>query len=494
MSPQVKSHSHRLALLLLTASALVAAGCGSGSTASSNTQNNNTPTGPAFLVGTDAPMASVVSFQVQVESVELTNSSGATVNLLASGSTPTVDFARYDGLQGLVDMTDVKQGTYTGVTITLGSATIGYLDTTKTPPAISTMQVTYSPSTSSTVSAQLNQSLNVANGGAPVGLRIDFDLAKSIGVDSNGNITGDVNPTFDVSTVARTDTGAHIDLLIGAVVTPPTNTSSEPNSFVIQGPHGEQFTIDTTSTTNWDGAATLAELNSNSIVQVAGQLDPADQTLDADEVAVLSDSNFYADGLITSVTQTTGAATGFDFYVRSVLPSSLKDVTLGDIAQVDLTGSENYYIYWMHNAMTQFLFTGSTLTPGQEISVGGTDAEATPSNGAAINVNRIHLQDWGYNGTIVPKSQSSANGLFQMTVNGFAGVVVPSTVTVYLGPACDYRYGLGAFSDLADSTNVRVVGLLLNVGRSEFSNGNLVLVARHVDGLNFTDMATASAN
>ena len=68
-----------------------------------------------------------------------------------------------------------------------------------------------------------------------------------------------------------------------------------------------------------------------------------------------------------------------------------------------------------------------------------------------------------------------------MTVNGFAGVLIPSTVTVYLGPACDFRYGLGAFSDLTDGANIRVVGLLLK----NSTNGQLVLLARHIDGFAF---------
>ena len=40
--------------------------------------------------------------------------------------------------------------------------------------------------------------LVVAHASAPVGLRVDFDLHKSIAVDNNGNITGTVTPTFNV--------------------------------------------------------------------------------------------------------------------------------------------------------------------------------------------------------------------------------------------------------------------------------------------------------
>ena len=59
-------------------------------------------------------------------------------------------------------------------------------------------------------------------------------------------------------------------------------------------------------------------------------------------------------------------------------------------------------------------------------------------------------------------------------------------ITVYLGTGCDFRYGYGAFTDLADSASIRVVGILLKF------NGQTVLVARHIDGLSFTDMAVTA--
>ena len=70
-------------------------------------------------------------------------------------------------------------------------------------------------------------------------------------------------------------------------------------------------------------------MNSTSIVAVAGQFDPAEQTLDADEVALISDTGFYAGGLVTYVTPTSGQATNMQFYVRTVLPSGLSEVPLG---------------------------------------------------------------------------------------------------------------------------------------------------------------------
>ncbi len=426
-------------------------------------------TGPAFIIGTDAPLASVASFSVQIESLNAIDSSGNSVSLISG--TPTVDFARFNGLQTLLDMNNVAAGTYTGFSVTLGAGTIGYLQTGSGAPTIQTMDVTYGSSNAATttVNITLAKPLVVQAGGSPVGLRVDFDLAQSIGVDSNGNITGTVNPTFDVKAVSNTDSGAYVDEFVAAVVSVGTQ------SFVVQGPHGEQFTIDVDGQTVWDNNESISDLTTSSIVQISGELDRTNQTLDADEVAILSQNGFYAGGLVTYVQPATGQASSFDLYVRGLLPTTT-GLTLGQIATVDLSGSEKYFIYRMHNPLTQFLFNSSALLAGQHVSVGGPASGAT--NASAVTVNRVVLRHWGYIGKVVAGSESASAGTFQMQVKGFAGVLIPETVTVYVWDGTGFRSGFGGFSDIGDGDKVRAVGLLLNL-----PSGNPVLLARYVDDM-----------
>jgi len=448
-------------LLSLAVTSLLAGGCGGGYTAASGT------TGSSFVVGTDAPMSSVTSFAVQLQSVDAIDAKGNSVSLV-SGS-PTVDFARFNGLQTLLDMNDVPVGTYTNVQITLGSATIGYLNTGSGAPTIGSMPATFS---TSTVNITLASPLVVTQAGAPVGLHVDFDLRKSIQVDTNGNITGQVTPTFDVNAVANTDPGAYIDEFNVAVVSVNTTTQS----FVIQGPHGRNFTVNVTGNTEWDNGDTLSELTTSSIVQISGTLDRADATIDADEIAILSQNGFFASGQVTYVTPSTGAATSFDLYVRGLLPTTT-GLTLGQIAQVNLTGSEKFFIYWMHNSLTQYLFNSSSMLAGQDVAVGGSASGAT--NPQAVSVNRVALRHWGFNGTVVPGSINTSTDSFQMQINGFAGLLIPQTVTVYTAGGATFRNGLTAIGSVTASTNVRVVGLLIKA-----PGGNTVLLARYVDLLN----------
>ena len=458
------------ALILLMAAGLAAAGCSSGS--NQNTTTTTTPvteTAPAFVVGTDAPMASVVSFAVQVQSVNAVNASGNSVPLISG--TPTVDFARYNGLQALVDLNDVPVGTYTSISITLGSAAIGYLNVPASgPPTIQTENAVYPSSVATyTYTATLASPLVVAQG-EPVGLRVDLDLRKTIVVDGSGAITGGVTPTFDVKAVGIGDAGAYVDCFDAAVVS--VNASGQ--SFVVQGPHGEQFTINVNGQTEWENGESISELTTSSIVTVSGVLDKVDQTLDADDVGILSQDGFYAGGQITYVQPASGTASSFDLYVRGLLPTTT-GITLGQIATVDLSGNEKFFIYWWHNPLTQFLFNSSQLLPGQHVSVGGPASGAT--NASDVTVKRVVLRHWGFNGTVVANSADTANGTFQMKINGFAGVLIPQTVTVYTAAKTDFRDGLTGVSDVTG--NVRVVGLLLK----DPTSGNTILLAHYVDAL-----------
>jgi len=457
----------------LFGAALVLAGCSSGTGMGSTTTTTTTETGPSFVIGTDAPMASVVSFSVQLQSVTATDSSGNSVSLI--GGAPTVDFARFNGLQTLLDMNDVNAGTYSNISVTLGSGTIGYLQMQAgSAPAIATMPVTYPNGASTyTYTATLANPIVAAQNGTPAGLHLDFDLRKSIGVDGTGAITGDVTPTFNANGVSNSDPGAYIDCFDAAVV----SVNAAAQNFVVLGPHGRQFTINVSGQTEWENNEGLSNLTTSSIVTLSGTLDRADATIDADDVAILSQDGFYAGGQITYVNPASGPASNFDLYVRGLLPTTT-GLTLGQIATVDLSGNEKFFIYWFHNPLTEFVFNPSGLLPGQHVSVGGPATGAT--NAQDVTVKRVVLRDWGFNGTVVANSASAGSGTFQMQISGFAGLLVPQTVTVYTAGKTGFRDGLTGVGDLTNGQNVRVVGLLI---KNPLDNST-VLLAHYVDNLN----------
>ena len=167
---------------------LALSSCGGGSSTTQPSQQM----GGMFTIGTDSPtLPSVVSVQVQLTSITLTDGT-TTVNLL--NGPQTVDFAKLNGLRSLLDLENVAAGTYTSANITVGTVKIQYLDTTQSPPALNTINAIVSPIT---VTETLKTPLVLADNDL-VGFFMDLDLRQSIQTDANGNVTGNFTPTFDV--------------------------------------------------------------------------------------------------------------------------------------------------------------------------------------------------------------------------------------------------------------------------------------------------------
>lgn len=456
--------------------AALATGCGGGS--SNSTGTTQPQSGSVFVNATDAPLPSVVSFQVDITGMTVSDGTNPPVSILSG--TQTVDFARLNGLHTLLDLNSIPAGTYTTVNVTLANPQIAYLNVTNpqttppTRPTITTLNGTTSPAVTlsqSMVPITLANPLTV-NSGDIIGLSFDFDMRHSIQVDQNGQFTGVVNPTLDLKAITPSDSDAYIDDFVAGVLS--TGTSS----FMIQGPHGHQFTVNVTDQTEWENGEGLSNLISTSIVEVSGTLDRTSGAILADTVAIVSQNSFYAGGLITFVDPATGPANDFDLYVRNSLPSGT-GFQSGQISTIDLTGNENYFIYWWHMKFATFLFNSSLLVPGQHVSIGG------PFSNGAVTVKRVVLRHEGHNGAWVVGSTDVGASTFQFNSNGLAGVLfnVSQTgpVTVYCTPFTVFKGGLTGLSGLTGNAAIplRVVGLVLK----DPISGQPVFVAHSVEQL-----------
>ena len=95
--------------------ALVLSSCGGGAGSGGATSQDQAS---IYTVGTDAPLPSVISCEVNVSGITLNN--GAT-NVSVLSQPQIVDFAQLSGLHQLLDLTAVPTGTYTSATITIAS-------------------------------------------------------------------------------------------------------------------------------------------------------------------------------------------------------------------------------------------------------------------------------------------------------------------------------------------------------------------------------------
>ncbi len=181
---------------------LLLAGCGSDVRPSKpRSTTTSKTTGSALVIVAHAPVAGVVSFSTVIQSIDAIDAGGKSVSLISD--TPTVDLARCNGLPTVLDLNDLPTGTYTQIAVTFGSATIGYLQAQSesaqpgSAPSFRTMPAVF---TTSTVTDTLARPLVVAQTGR-VGVRLDFRLDKSIQVDGDGHVTGQVSPTIEIKAV-----------------------------------------------------------------------------------------------------------------------------------------------------------------------------------------------------------------------------------------------------------------------------------------------------
>jgi hypothetical protein len=464
---------HGLRMLVTCAVIASIAGCSSGSgNAPSGSGTSSTPpaqTASVYVLGTDAPLQGVVSFAVSVQSITLSNGSTTTPNILNGAQ--TVDFARFNGLNTLLDFNSIPAGTYTTAVITLGSATLGYLNTA--PPAAPTIATMPASLTQPVVTINLASPF-VVNAGDMDALRFDFDLKDSIQVNASGQITGQVTPVLDLTALSASDPERYIDEFDAGVV----SIDAGSDSFVVQGAHGRQYTVQLSPNTEFENNETIANLTTSSIIQVSGTFTPNSQTINADCLAILSQDGYWAAGLITNVTPAQGQAQSLNMYVRAELPADT-GLTLGQIANINLNGSELYFIYKLHTPLTNFFFNSSLMVPGQHISIGGPLSGA--SNSQMVTVHRIVLRHEGHTGEWVPGSTNTGNGTFSFNSNGLAGVLFNGPITVYTTPVTQYLGGLNGLGDLSGGSAIplRVVGLILK----NPANGQPVYVARSVEEL-----------
>jgi len=281
---------------------------------------------------------------------------------------------------------------------------------------------------------------------------------------------------FEVALLNSTDSQVSIDDFHGGVV-----GVTGGNTFTIQGPHGRQWTVVTEGNTMLDDPNTsISSFTTNTIVEVSGTLDPVTHSIDASEVEVVSNDDFFMGGLFTSVRPSTGPATAADLYVRELLPA-VNGVAEGQIEKLALNGSEKYMIEHINLPLTTLLINNSELAAGQRVGIGG---ELTTTNGTStLTVHRVVLRRQGQAGTWVPGStviQNGNAGTFQLNDNWTAGVLLPSPLTVMTTNDTNFinLSGLSALQG-TQPLSIRVVGFIL----MNQATGQPVMVARSVEEL-----------
>ena len=401
------------ALLALT---MIGLGCGASNSSTSLSQGQS---GNVFMTGEDAPLASVVGFNVTLNSVTLNGPSGATAAVI---STPiTVDFARLLGLRSPLAFNSVAAGTYASATFVLANPVISYVDMTQNPPALNTINGTFPQGqTPLTVTVNFPTPMVVtANGLA--GLKMEMDIRQSVAVDSNGQVTGAVNPMIFVKATKASDPDGQVSDLMGGLV----SVDAGSNSFVLQGPYGRQLTVNVSSSTQFNSGWNINDMATPEFVAVQGVFQ-ADGTLMASGVEVVTTAHSFISGrVLAETTNPSGQVQQITMWVGETGADMVSDVDT--IQTIDVSAVSQYDICFMSGPILNSVFNDTTVVVGQRIFVGGNFSSNvfTPA--------MISLRLQGVYGTYIPGSVvvSGGNaGTFQLSNNGLVGYSAGGPVTV----------------------------------------------------------------
>ncbi len=320
---------HLMGFTVVMVAALTFLSCG-GSTTS---QTGTTPAGSGqlALMGTDAPVCGVASFDVTITSATLTPQGGGTpVSVMDSSNPVTVDFASLMGFNTLLNMSSVPAGTYSQVTFTfMPNPSLTVFE--GTPPAPTDISATL---TRTTVTANIVPALHVTANGSS-GLTLDFRLFQSIQTDPNtGQITGQVDPSIRVIPAVITAASAPgIDELNGIVET-VTNTSSNSSftgSFTLRVRNRRTFQVNVANNTKFEGVSDLSGLTQGLFVEVDARVDP-DGNIVARHVESESETDAttaaFVGPVLSVTTDSTGKATQLTLFVRAEHPDVSTTVPL----------------------------------------------------------------------------------------------------------------------------------------------------------------------
>jgi hypothetical protein len=315
-------------------------GLAAGILASCGKNDNSTPTvlgkGSLITFIGDSPAFNVLSLRTTVSGMTF-RQQGTTnkVTVFPSSSSTTslvkVNFASLRDLTTVLTIASVPATTYDEVSLTLSGMQIVLYDPSKEPPV-------------RTVTAKLSNSAPViplwpplkVSKGELCALRLDFDMARSIRLDPNGEVNGNVTPVLTATSIDSTEGhgfGALEDLVgfIRAVMPYQIGTDFT-GGFTMQllSGTGPAVTINLNDSTALydiyqEGAPALNKVETGRMVEVDALVDQngnlVAKTVEIEGQAVYEDEILNFLGSVISVTKDAeGNVVQFTFYVREEEP------------------------------------------------------------------------------------------------------------------------------------------------------------------------------
>jgi hypothetical protein len=484
-------------LALLTV-AFWTTGCGSSTTTTPTTDT----AGVTIFVG-DSPACNILSYRVAVTDMTLLPEGGGKYGHIftnTGGAFVYVNFAELQDMTTILHSGTIPVGTFNQAVISFGPAQFTVFDPMRNPP--SNLVIPIFSDTTKTFNIQ--PPLTATKGGI-YGLRVDLDVRHSVGVDAQGNLTGDVPPALTVSTVTPTlaDGFGRLQDMRGFVLS-VTNGSKLTqfigtlNVQILSGSGGVPVAaVNVSQDTQINGepatSSTVAGILGGSFVEVDGYVNAQGflvaRSIEVEDQEDVSQNRLGAIGRITSITtDAAGNATQFTLFVSDEQPEAAAVLGTASFATVNVSATTKFQNASRATNFAMLPFDGTSLQIGQEVVVHGPVTKGV-GNVSEISADSIYLIPQTHHGSFASAVQIGSDdttGAFYMKPCGAIFQGLPILVLTNSDTAFVNVTGL---SGLTPQPELAVKGLLFYQLQGGTFNGvavppgTLVMVADQVHQL-----------
>lgn len=452
---------------------LVLNGCGGGN---SSTTSSQTPTTTAKTVVQvnmgDSPADWMLAFSMNISSMSLTGSNGSAT--VVSSSTP-MEMMHLMGIMQPLAMISAPQGSYTGASITIASATVMYMD----PTTKSLVKATISGPMTGTVTF----TSPITAGTTPMAMGFDLDLGSSVTMGSNGSLM--MNPVFHVTSGTQ-GSGNAMDPVNGGIQQMMGLVSSvSGNSFVMTSMQAAQnFTFAMNSSTVFSGTS-MSSMANGMLVVVDATLQSDGSLLCTRVQSMMNSGGVMGGGIITAVTGS--PATSLSMVMQNGAGTGMMSSAFAGGVSVSMSGATSYQIDQDNMDMAGLpfapIFDQNHIYPGQSVmpisSTGmmsggmGGGMMGGSSMAGTITASALVLVPQGISGTAGAAISSGATNSFTINLPSncaFTMLTGATSITIFQQP----QTTLVGSSPIASGSSMHAFGLLF------FDGGQWKMVASRI--------------
>ncbi len=401
----------------------LASSCGSNNSGVTITV---TPSGPLYTYISDSPSCDVLGFRMNIAGLQFRRADDSTLfyTLFPTASvyvSMRFDFAAMRDYSTLMYLTTIPQHSYDRAELTLQLPKIALYDPSVDPP----ITVLDGNLSTANPSLTLQPNMQVSTTALNV-LKFDFDVDKSIQLDTSGKVTKNIIPVFTVTAVPQAADKSYgtFDDLTGFVRTvTPSAVGSFIGTFSMQmlSGTGQAVTVSLRPDTSLAGVASLATMETGRIVEVNATVDSSGNIsanqVQVEDRAMVEEQKvaYYGVVLPTPVTDASGNVTQFKLYLRATDPDESANVPLDSVLTVNVTSNTYLQTAPRPNNLTPLVFDATSITVGQELLVHGQYTLVT-GQPTVVNASSIYLRPQTLQGglsSLISVGSDGRSGAFQ---------------------------------------------------------------------------------